>query len=79
MKLHLFWVDKMWKKRGYAKNFNLLIDTENKTYKVFENPYFDYKKTEDIEVKKKSDIIDYIEYLKDNGFTKEQKEKYTMQ
>lgn len=29
----------------------------------------EYYKPEDIEVKKKSDIEDYIEYLKRNGFT----------
>ena len=28
-----------------------------------------YYHPEDIEVKKKSDIEDYIEYLKENGFT----------
>lgn len=41
---------------------------ENKTYKVFVNPFYGYDRVEDIEVKKKSDIVDYVEYLKLNGF-----------
>lgn len=58
MKIHLFWIDKNWKKNGRTtNNYNLIVDIENKTYKV-----------EDIEVKKKSDIVDYVEYLKLNGF-----------
>nr|DAE89602.1 MAG TPA: hypothetical protein [Bacteriophage sp.] len=42
---------------------------ENKTYKVYTNAFYGYYHPEDIEVKKKSDIEDYIEYLKENGFT----------
>lgn len=42
---------------------------ENKTYKVYTNAFYGYYHPEDIEVKKKSDIEDYIEYLKRNGFT----------
>lgn len=68
MKLHLFWIDKKWKERGYAKNYNLIVDIENRTYKTYINPFYDYIKREDIEVKKKSDITNYIEYLKENGF-----------
>lgn len=41
---------------------------ENKTYKVYTNAFYEYYHQEDIEVKKKSDIEDYIEYLKRNGF-----------
>ena len=41
---------------------------DNKTYKTFVNPFYGYYKTEDIEVKRKSDIIDYVEHLKCNGF-----------
>lgn len=51
-----------------ANNYNLIVDMENKTYKVFINPYYAYNRAEDIEVKKKSDIMDYVEYLKLNGF-----------
>ena len=69
MRLHLFWLDKNWKKRGdCANNYNLIVDMENKTYKVYTNAFYGYYHPEDIEVKKKSDIEDYIEYLKRNGF-----------
>jgi hypothetical protein len=70
MRLHLFWLDKNWKKRGdCANNYNLIVNMENKTYKVYTNAFYGYYHPEDIEVKKKSDIEDYIEYLKENGFT----------
>lgn len=68
MKLHLFWLDKDWQSRGVANNLNLIVYFEDKTYKVFTNPFYAYHHQEDIEVKKKSDITDYIEYLKENGF-----------
>jgi len=68
MRLHLFWIDKNWHERGYAKNYNLIVYIEDKTYKVYTNPFYAYHKPEDIEVKKKSDITDYIEYLRENGF-----------
>ena len=68
MRLHLFWIDKRWQERGYAKNYNLLVDMDNKTYKIYENPFYDYHKPEDIEVKRKSDIDDYVKYLNDNGY-----------
>ena len=68
MRLHLFWLDKNWKKRGdCANNYNLIVDMENKTYKVYTNAFYGYYHPENIEVKKKSDIEDYIEYLKKNG------------
>lgn len=68
MKLHLFWIDKNWAKRGYANNYNLIVDIKKKIYKVYTNSYYAYNRDEDIEVKRKSDITDYIEYLKKNGF-----------
>lgn len=69
MKIHLFWIDKNWKKNGRTtNNYNPIVDIENKTYKVFVNPFYGYDRVEDIEVKKKSDIVDYVEYLKLNGF-----------
>lgn len=35
MKFHLFWIDKNRKKNGRtANNYNLIVDIENKTYKV---------------------------------------------
>lgn len=69
MKLHLFWLDKNWEERGYANNYNLIIDMEKKIYKVYINSFYAYDRAEDIEVVRKSDITDYIEYLKENGFT----------
>lgn len=68
MKFHLFWIDKNWKNGRTTNNYNPIVDIENKTYKVFVNPFYGYDRVEDIEVKKKSDIVDYVEYLKLNGF-----------
>ena len=68
MRLHLFWIDKKWKVKGCADNYNLIVNMGNKTYKVYVNAFYGYYRAEDIEVKKKSDITDYIEYLKENGF-----------
>lgn len=71
MKLHLFWIDNKWKKNGgTANNYNLIVDMKNKVYKQFVNSFYAYSKPEDIEVKRKSDITDYVEYLKLNGFKK---------
>lgn len=51
MRLHLFWLDKNWKKRGdCANNYNLIVDMENKTYKVYTNAFYGYYHPEDIEV-----------------------------
>ena len=64
MRLHLFYLDKNWKKRGdCANNYNLIVDMENKTYKVYTNAFYGYYHPEDIEVKKKSDIEDYIDSI----------------
>lgn len=69
MKIHLFWIDNNYKKTGRtANNYNLIVDMRNKTYKQFVNPFYGYYNPEDIEVKKKSDVVDYVEYLKLNGF-----------
>ena len=69
MKLHLFWIDNNWKRDNRtANNYNLIVDMENKTYKQFVNPYYGYNKPEDIEVKRKSDIVEYIKHLKENDF-----------
>ena len=69
MKLHLYWIETNWHSRGYANNYNLIVYPEDKTYKVYTNPFYAYEHPEDIEVKRKSDITDYIKYLKTNGFT----------
>ena len=68
MRRHLFWLDKNWNEKGCADNYNLVVDMESRTYKFYINPYYGYYKEEDIEVKRKADILDYMEYLKKNGF-----------
>lgn len=30
MELHLYWQDKNWAKRGYALNFNIVVDFDRK-------------------------------------------------
>lgn len=70
MKLHLFYLNKNWKKRGdCANNYNLIIDTDSKTYKVYTNVFYGYLRPEDVQVKRKADIEDYIQYLRANDFT----------
>ena len=74
MRLHLFWIDNKWKQNGgCAENYNLIVDMKNRTYKVYVNAFYGYHRAEDIEVKKKSDILDYMEYLKKNGFVEVEK------
>ena len=71
MRIHLYWLDKNWRGRGCANHFNLIVDMDNKTYKVYTNSYYCYNKPEDIEVKRKSDILEYIDYLQKNGFAED--------
>ena len=73
MTLHLYYLDKNWREKGAAENFNLIVDMENKTYKVYSNSYYGYNSPNSVEVKRKSDITDYLEFLKANDFV-EQKE-----
>ena len=69
MRLHLYASDKGWANRGsHTKNYNLLVNTERKEYKIYVSPFYGYERSSDIEVKRKSDILNYIEYLKENGF-----------
>lgn len=69
MELHLYYLDRKWTKRGdCAHNYNLVVDLDNKTYKIYVNSFYGYERSCDIEVKRKSDILNYIEYLKENGF-----------
>lgn len=69
MKLHLYYLDRRWTKRGdCAHNYNLVVDLDNKTYKIYVSPFYGYECSSDIEVKRKLDILNYIEYLKENGF-----------
>lgn len=68
MELHLYWQDKNWVKRGYALNFNIVVDFDRKMFKVFENSYYGYTNIDSIEVVRKQDLKDYICYLKMKGF-----------
>ena len=66
--LSLHWLDKDWKRRGYAKNVHLIIDFDNHTYRYLVNfniPSFGANR---IEVKRQSDIDDYVKYLKAYDF-----------
>ena len=69
--IHLFYVDKSRQKRGYMENYNLIINYETKTFKTYTNPYYWYTGKDDIEVRKKSDILDYEKQLEGRWFTKE--------
>ena len=56
-------MDKNWKGRGYANHIHLTVNFTNKTYKKAINytvPLFGHNS---IEVKRKSEISEYIEYL----------------
>lgn len=69
MKIHLYWLDKRWRGRGgCARNYNLLVDLEHKTYMIYIDPFYGYHHPEDIEVTKKSDITEYASYLCEHGF-----------
>lgn len=74
MTLHLFWLDKEWQERGVARNYNLIIYLDEKAYRDYTNAFYGYHRPEDIEVKRKRDITDYIDYLKSNGFLEIKKE-----
>jgi len=71
MQLHLYWIDKSRKKKGIADNYNLVINYDKKTFMVFTDPYYWYLQKNDIEIKRKSDIDFYVEYLVKQGFTRE--------
>ena len=54
MELHLYYLDKRWTKRGdCAHNYNLVVDLDNKTYKIYVSPFYGYECSNDIEVKRK--------------------------
>lgn len=71
MKLHLYWRDKNWERKGAADNYNLFVDMENKTYKIWVNSFYGYDSVSSIEVKRKSDIDEYVAYLKAHNFISE--------
>lgn len=66
--IHLYYVDKTWQKRWYAKNYNLIIDYSKQEYRTYENPFYWYSDKNDIEVNKKSDILEYEKRLNENWF-----------
>ena len=68
--LHLYFVDKNWQKRWYMENYNIIINYEGKTFKTYINPYYWYTSKNDIEVRKKSDILDYENQLEGRWFKK---------
>lgn len=68
MTLHLYWLDKNWKSKGEANHYNLVVDLEDGTYEVYINSFCGYTNLNDIEVRRKSDIMDYIKHLKAEGF-----------
>lgn len=70
-KLHLYWLENNWQKRGYAMNYNLVVDLGEKTFRTFTNSFYGYENPEDIEVKRKIDIVNYVGYLKLCGFREE--------
>lgn len=68
-KIHLYYLDKNWKKeKRTAKNYNLIIDFENKTFEIYITPILMYTEINDIEVVRKSELLDYVEFLKNNNF-----------
>lgn len=69
MRIHLYYVDKNWQKRWYARNCNLLVDYTKKAYETRITPFYWYEWMEHVEVNKKSDILDYEKMLKNNWFT----------
>lgn len=68
MKLHIYWLDKNWQKRGYAENIHLYIDYNTKQFKKVVT-YTNYTSDGSIEAVRKSDILDFIKLLQRDGFT----------
>lgn len=68
MFLHLYWLDRGWKKKGYANNWNIVVDFNKEVFTVFSNVRSNYINSNSIEVIRKRDILDYKYYLKDKGF-----------
>lgn len=74
MEIKLYWLDTRYRARGYANNLILNINTVEKSYALITTyaiPNINERKN--IEVKRKSDILDYVSQLKADGY-KENKE-----
>ena len=68
--IHLYYRDTNWQKRWYSKNYNLIIDYDKKEYRTYENPFYWYWRENDIQVNKKSDILNLETLLNNNWFTR---------
>lgn len=68
MRIVLFYRDKNWKERGYANHIWLSIYPESKTYQKVVTMYEDIGSNNVVEIKRKSDVADMIEYLKVNNY-----------
>lgn len=74
--LSLHYIDKNWKRsgRGYANNVHLIIDFDNHRYRYIVNYSMPSFGANRIEVKRKSDIDDYVKYLKAYDFVETNEE-----
>lgn len=70
MMIHLYNIDKNWQKRGYMENYNLIVNFYHRTYRTYISPYYWYENRDDIQVAKKSDILEYEKMLEANWFQK---------
>ena len=64
----LFYQDENWQQRGEAHNIWLHIYPEKKEYEKIVSPYCDIRSMNIVEVKRKSDIEDLINYLSREGY-----------
>ena len=68
----LYYADKNWQVRGYANNVWLNIYPDTKNFSKVITMYSDIGQVNIIEVKRKSDINDMVNYLKANGYTEKE-------
>lgn len=75
MTISLHYLDKNWAKsgKGCADNIHLIVDFDNKVYKYVKNCCTPSFEPGHIEVKRKSDIDDYVKYLEKYGFIRTNK------
>lgn len=70
MMIHLYYIDKNRQRRGYANNYNLLVDYDKKQFETYTTPFYWYRGAEHIETSKKSDILEYEKMLENRWFIK---------
>ena len=68
----LYYADKNWQARGYANNVWLNIYPDTKNYSKVVTMWSDTERSNIVEVKRKSDINDMVDYLKANGYTEKE-------